>query len=231
MYSFCLFVIIFFVYSFIGYVIEVTSVTRERKKITMSRGYMMGPYLPIFGVGSIIMISVLQKYQGDLVALFVLSMMICSILEYITSYLLEKLFHLRWWDYSKEKSNLNGRICLKNAIGFGLGGMIIVEYFHPMLMSLLDLLPMITVEITGMILFVILFLDFVLSTYMIVNLRIDVKKLKEDHTDMIKQEVKKSLQRRKIFYRRILKSYPSLSKNKTFENVKELIQKRKGAKK
>ena len=103
MYSFWLLVIIFFFYSVVGYIVEVTSCSINNKKVTLSRGYLIGPYIPVFGFGGVIMVYFLSKYQNDILSLFINSMFYCCVLEYFTSLLLEKIFKLRWWDYSNKK--------------------------------------------------------------------------------------------------------------------------------
>ena len=124
MYLFWLLVIIFFFYSVVGYIVEVTSCSIKSKKLTLSRGYLIGPYIPIFGFGGLFMTTLLSKYQNDILSLFINSMVYCCLLEYITSLVLEKIFKLRWWDYSDRRFNINGRVCLENGILFGIAGII-----------------------------------------------------------------------------------------------------------
>ena len=133
-------VILFFIYSVMGYLIEIISVSITEKKLTLSRGYLIGPYLPIFGCGGLGGALFLSKYKNDIVNLFVLSVAYSCTLEYITSLVLEKIFKLRWWDYSKRKMNLNGRISLETGVAFGIFGIIIVCFIQPFLVYLLSFL-------------------------------------------------------------------------------------------
>ena len=119
-YTFYSLFLVFFIYSFLGYLVESTCVSFNKKKIIVSRGFLIGPYLPIFGFGGLLMTLTLEKYRDDLLALFIISMVICLSIEYFSSYILEKLFKLRWWDYSKKHFNLNGRICLDVGLMFGI---------------------------------------------------------------------------------------------------------------
>ena len=84
--------LLFFIYSIIGYIVESTSVSLTEKKIVLNRGFLIGPYIPIFGYGSIAMILALQKYKNDIIALFIMSMIVCLTIEYLCSLIAEKYF-------------------------------------------------------------------------------------------------------------------------------------------
>ncbi len=228
MYRFCLFVDLFVLYSFLGYLIEVTSCSMLEKKINFSRGYFVGPYLPIFGVGGIIFVLFFQKYRNDIFALFMVGMVSSCILEYVTSYLLEKIFKLRWWDYSYKKFHLNGRISLGTGIAFGILGIIIVRYVHPFLLHIFSFLSNRTIIISGFILLAILLIDFVFSTYTISKLKIDVHKYNsKDATSYVRKEVLDSLHKYWIFYSRLFKSFPNMLKNKSVIRVREELEQKK----
>ena len=132
--------LLFFIYSCIGWIVEVIDQRIEIGK-WVNRGFLIGPYCPIYGVGSLLIIFLLDKYRNDILVLFILITLICSILEYVTSYLMEKIFHIRWWDYSNHKYNINGRICLSTMIPFGLGGVLLITYLNPFILSLIDKVP------------------------------------------------------------------------------------------
>ena len=92
----------FFLYSVIGYIAEIAFVSIKTKKIVFNRGFLIGPYLPIYGFGSLILILFLRRYEEDPVVLFVLGAVFCTTLEYFTSLIMEKIFKLRWWDYGPD---------------------------------------------------------------------------------------------------------------------------------
>ena len=102
-----------------------------QEKRFINRGFLIGPYCPIYGWGALAITILLKKYLDDPIALFFMSVIICSVIEYLTSYILEKKYHARWWDYSNKKYNINGRICLETLIPFGLLGMIISYFTNP----------------------------------------------------------------------------------------------------
>ena len=101
--------LLFISYSVIGWIMETILKTIEYKKF-VNRGFLIGPYCPIYGCGALLMTFLLQGYAEDPIVLFVFNIIICSILEYSTSYIMEKIFKARWWDYSYTKYNINGRI-------------------------------------------------------------------------------------------------------------------------
>ena len=225
MYEIMYLFLIFFVYSVIGFIIEITSCFIFTKKFTMSRGYLLGPYIPVFGFGALIMVSFLSKYREDIIVLFVLSAVLCSVVEYFTSLLMEKIFKLRWWDYSNDKFNINGRICLRNGFLFGIGGVIIVRYFHPIFDKFLLSLDHNVVIIVGWILAGIIIIDTIISTFTISKLKIDTNKyLNKDATHVVKEQVAQSLSKYNIFYTRILKAYPHINLNANIIKIREFME-------
>ena len=140
-YNFAYYFMIFMIFSIFGYLCEVVSVSIIDKRINLNRGYFIGPYLPIFGFGSLFILLFLNKYRNDYLVLFVLGMISCCILEYFTSYVLEKIFRLRWWDYSDKKFNINGRISLETGLLFGFGSIGIVWFTNNFLYDLLSKIP------------------------------------------------------------------------------------------
>ena len=216
--------LMFFIYSVIGYIVEVTSCIIITKKFTMSRGYLLGPYIPVFGFGALFMVVLLDQYKKDIFVLFILSAFLCSFVEYFTSVLMERIFNLRWWDYSKDKYNLNGRVCLRNAFLFGIAGVIIVKYFQPVLSDFLISLSHNTIIITGWIFATIIILDTIVSTFIISKLKIDTKKyVNKDATNVVKEQVAESLNKYRIFYKRLFRAYPHIKLNTNIIKLREFM--------
>lgn len=130
----------FVLYSFLGWICETIYCSIDDKKF-VNRGFLNGPFCPIYGTGALLVIDIFMKYKDDLLVLFILSVVITSIVEYITSYLLEKIFNLQLWDYSTYYFNLNGRVCLKNSLLFGVLSILAVEIIHPAVEGFLSRLP------------------------------------------------------------------------------------------
>lgn len=221
--------IIFLFYSVIGYVYEVIAMSVINKKFSLSRGYLIGPYLPVYGFGVLIITLFLTKYSKDYLTLFILGMTYSSILEYLTSYLLEKIYGLRWWDYSEKKYNINGRINLVTAIKFGISAIIIVEFLNPIIFKILKYIPKNILIILFIILFIIMISDAIFSSYIIAKLNIDIDKYsKKDATEEIKARVIESIRRHRRLHRRFLSAYPYLSRNNNeYKSIRELLKRKK----
>lgn len=132
-----MYILIFYTYSFLGWVFEsFGSIINPKVKKFVNRGFLIGPICPVYGVGVVAITFLLRKYTDDIVALFFLSVLLCGVLEYFTSYFMEKFFNARWWDYHDRKFNINGRICLEMLIPFGIGGTVIAHYLNPMFVNL-----------------------------------------------------------------------------------------------
>ena len=207
-----LYFLIFMLYSIFGWILEVTGKVMEKHKF-INRGFLIGPYCPIYGYGAIIMTFTLTKYKEDLFVLFVMSMLICSLLEYITSYLMEKIFKARWWDYSKYKININGRVCLTNSIIFGFCGILVIKIINPFFFSILNNFNYRFLYYINILLYIIFVTDNILSFYIINKFRKEIKMLSGDSTEFISKNVIKET--KKIFNRAKLSN--ELIYNKTNE--------------
>lgn len=225
LYVFCFWFLMFMLYSTLGYVTEIINLTIMTRKPVWNRGFLIGPYLPIYGVGSLFMVFCLRKYENDIIALFILGSFFCTLLEYFTSLIMEKLFKLRWWDYSDYKFNFNGRVCLLNAVLFGIGGVLIIKAVNPVLAWLVYLLPSHVTIWIGIILLIIFTIDFVVSCYITHNLKLNFTKyLHIDATAKIKKEVTQALKKNILLTSRLLKAFPGVSSaNKKFKDFLKLF--------
>ena len=124
------------IYSIIGWVYESTICSIGHRKL-INRGFLNGPYCPIYGTGAVLVLLVRGRIQNPVLLFFAGALVTCS-LEYLTSWLMEKLFHARWWDYSKRKFNIGGRVCLIGAVVFGAFSVVHVKILHPFVKSLTD---------------------------------------------------------------------------------------------
>lgn len=224
--------LLFMLYSFIGWIVECINEIIMRKNI-VNRGFLIGPYCPIYGFGSLFMIFFLTKYQADAFGLFVKSMVICAILEYFTSYIMEKLFRMRWWDYSKRKFNINGRICLETLVLFGFGGLILIYILNPFFLKIIGYIPLSILILIDIFLLIIFILDNIFSFNIINSFKKDFV-IKKDSTEDINKIVKKKLMKN-YFVERLVRAFPKLTptlKNydKTLKKIKKQKEKIKKAK-
>jgi len=131
----------FIVYSFLGWICETIYCSILDKKY-INRGFLKGPFCPIYGVGALMVITILNPVADNIILLFFSGMIFTSILEYMTGFLLEVLFNLKWWDYSGYKFNIQGRVCLLNSILFGILSVITVNYINPVITKLIASIPL-----------------------------------------------------------------------------------------
>lgn len=202
--------ICFAIYSFIGWVLEVLYGLYELKKF-VNRGFLIGPVCPIYGIGCVFIYLFLSGLKSDAIVLFLASCLLCSILEYVASYVLEKVFNVRWWDYNNMKFNLNGRVCLEMAIPFGILGLFDVYLLLPYTFKLLDMMSDNIIYIIGIVLFVIFIIDAIISIILIIKFKNSALKSNEkDNTIEIDDYIKRSLSKDLKYAKRLVKTFPHL---------------------
>lgn len=230
---------IFFLSAFIGYFLEVFWVYLGSKKI-VNRGFLCGPIIPIYGFGAVLILFCLFRYYDDPIVVFVFGMIITSALEYFVSFLMEKLFSNKWWDYSDIPYNLNGRICLRNSFAFGILSLVIIYLITPLFAVIFQLLSFKTWMVIAIILFIILVIDLIYSCYIAYNLRnriIIVEELKNEKIALIPIIFEKKLKELtagiKGFPNRLLKAFPNLESkyHHSFEMMKKYREQEKEKKK
>ena len=207
-YTFLEYFLFFMFYSFLGWGMEVL-LTLCRNKKFVDRGFLLGPYCPIYGCGVLLIIFLLRKYTDNILVLFILAMVICMALEYLTSFLMELIFKARWWDYSDKKYNINGRICLEYAIFFGFGGTLIMYIVHPFILGIIGKLSNVWLLIIGIIVLVLFLMDNVISLVAMSKInRFEFKKYK-DSTEDINDMVREYLMKHSILTKRLVKAFPN----------------------
>lgn len=168
----------------------------------------MGPWCPIYGFGAVFISLLLSRHAEDPLAVFGLAILICGILEYSTSYMMEKIFHARWWDYSTKKFNLNGRVCAGTLLPFGLLGLLLVYAITPVMFSCFDLLSETMIQIICLSLSLLFLADITISTTTLVKIRVHAGKLNGDSTEKITNEVRSVLAEKSALVRRMMRAFP-----------------------
>ena len=131
---------IFFIYAFLGWCTEVSYAALVTGRF-VNRGFLNGPVCPIYGFGVVVVLACLTPLADFLPVLFLGSVLLTSLLEWLTGFVLEKLFHQRWWDYSDEPFNLSGYICLRFSIAWGFACLFVVKLLHPTVLLFIRLIP------------------------------------------------------------------------------------------
>ncbi len=203
-------IILFFSFSVLGWMIEVSLKFIDFGRF-INRGFFIGPYCPIYGLGSILIILVTQNFREHSPALvFLISLLVCGLVEYLVSYFLEVRYHARWWDYSNRPMNLNGRIWIGNLVLFGLGGLAIDRVFEPWIMDGLALMPLVWKQGLALAIVLVMLVDLILSYFVMKLVKVNVEGSKADNTQEIRQEMKVLVTNKNILYRRFINAYPDV---------------------
>lgn len=198
----------FLIYSFFGWCLEVVYQAVEHGKF-INRGFLNGPYCPIYGFGVIIVTGALDPIKSNAVVLFFGSVLLTSMLEFITGFVLEKIFHMHWWDYSEEKFNIRGYICLKFSLLWGVACIIVVRIIHPAVSVFVDKFPatagivIISVYMIGvasdMIVTVLAIIHFKRRIVLLENISSQMRKLSDKTGEKIFDTVEEAMNRKEEF--------------------------------
>lgn len=225
----CYFFLMFVIFSIAGWIIEISLKFIQFHRF-INRGFLIGPYCPIYGSGAILVtVSVYLCAGSDAgyIETFLLSFIFCGILEYFVSWYMEKIFHARWWDYSDKPMNLDGRIWIGNLILFGLGGVFIVKLIAPRLFSLFEKIPQHLLYTFSICLAAIMLTDYIVSHFIVFMVKKVGESSTKDNTEEISREVRHILASKTVLHRRIINAYPNMQARtvKIQQHMKEERQK------
>lgn len=168
----------FYFYCFFGWVFESTYVSLKSRHF-VNRGFMRGPFLPLYGTGAMMMLVVSAPFQDNLVLVYIAGCIGATVLEYITGVTMEALFKVRYWDYSKQPFNFQGHICLGSSLAWGGLTILMTEFLHkPIEQLVLSIPSMVIVPLTG-ILTVCIVVDFTLSFKAAMDIRDILSKMEK----------------------------------------------------
>ena len=217
---FTTYIVWFMIYSFIGWVYE-SSLRTVTHRHWYNSGFLNGPYIPIYGFGAVLVLYFLGDLKNPLLLFFSSAVLNCT-LEYLTSYAMEKLFHARWWDYSRQFLNINGRVCLLGFMAFGSFATAVILYFHPWLKShTTDLMSTSLINALAVNAVFLLSID----TYITVTALKDFKEKVQELTlamEQIRDSINENLENR-IENNRLMEEFKSL-RNKLNAQQKRLIR-------
>ena len=124
------FILYFFTYGFFGWCTEVAYAATQQRKF-VNRGFLNGPICPVYGIGVGVVVQFLTPFENNLFLLYITSIIVVTVIEGLTGYLMDKLFHHKWWDYTNQPLNIGGYVCLLFSLAWGVACVIIVKVIHP----------------------------------------------------------------------------------------------------
>ena len=238
----------FMIYSFFGWVMESVLKTYLQKK-PVNSGFLYGPFCPIYGFGAIFMLLFLQGYKRNVILLFIIAFFTMSLWEYMVGWLLEKIFHTKYWDYTENKFNIKGRVCLLNSLFWGFLGVIFIRYVHPFLAQKIDLIPDKILMFNVIMVRIAIFVDTIVSVVKVSNIKGKLEKIKEigenikekieeletkqvnkEHLLAVIEELKykQTVLKRKLIRQtnHLKKAFPTI-KSDTIEKINEFLKEKK----
>ena len=205
-------ILLFFTYSIAGWCMEVALKYRQYHRF-INRGFLTGPWLPIYGSGAVLItlaVNALSAYEHSVGTTFLVSFVLCGVVEYGASWFMEKKFHARWWDYSNKPMNLNGRVWIGNLILFGLAGVLIERFSNPLLLNLFSKINLTARGIIAGLLTATMAADYVVTHFVLKLVKTGVEHSEADNTEEISKEVRLLLSDRNYFYKRFADAYPDV---------------------
>ena len=182
----------FFIYCFLGWCWESCYVSAKKRQ-WVNRGFMKGPFLPIYGFGALSVLIATLPVRPFPVLVYVFGMIGATALELVTGICMEKLFHVRYWDYSNQKFNFKGYICLTSSIAWGAFSLAMIYGFHKPIEKLVLSIPFVWLDILTTVLTVIVAADFAISFKTAMELRAIL-----DSMERIKDEMKRLQKRAEV---------------------------------
>ena len=186
--------VLFIIYSFLGWIYE-TCYCTIREKSWQNRGFLYGPCIPLYGVGATLAQIIFIDLPFDTLqnASYFSIFLGCSIgsffLEYSTSYILEKKFHARWWDYSDMPLNINGRVCLIFTACFGIAGIIVTQFIIPPIVNSISYIPQNLIELIALVFMFLFGMDMALTISALTTFAKDFERINEQINNQMAERI------------------------------------------
>lgn len=238
------FTFFFLLYSFLGWVLEVVYHMVKMHRF-VNRGYNNGPVCPIYGLGIAFIHTVLSYCDHNFWLLIAVAFVLPTVLEFLTGFFMNALFHTKWWDYSDMKFNLGGYICLRFSLIWGVLGVLIALFLFPASEALYGVIPEMAMTVAEIVLMSLFFVDFIISTMAAVGIGSELKVIKNTAavyragsdavgkgvctgTAKIEEVYKKFAEKTNFFRRRILDAFPTMKSGKydrELHGLKDVLEK------
>jgi len=222
----------FIIYSILGWISEVLFHLYTEKKF-INRGFLNGPWCPIYGTGAITMIILLNRLPHNQILIFLAGAILASLIELVTGIILEKLFGNRWWDYSDDKFNIKGYISLKFSILWGIATLILMQFIQPTIEMFLSNFSLPSLVIIHNILLVAFVVDVTLTISSLIELKnilmelrniaseLNLQKLQDELLNNRISNLATRIKNRQIY---LIKIYPKLTKDKLENLINQIIE-------
>lgn len=228
----------FVIYAFIGWCIEVSYATLNTGKF-VNRGFLNGPICPVYGFGVVVVIVCLTPVKNNLLLLFVCSVILTSLIEYITGFILEKIFHNKWWDYSRFPYNIKGYICLKFSLIWGMACVFVMKIIHPIIENGIRFIPKALGNVILIIIVIGILIDLITTVRVVLKLNIRLAKIEElasklrqksdtlgggisEETLQLEKVYKNLIKQTNMLHKRILNAFPNIKSIKYSEALEAL---------
>lgn len=220
----------FIVYSIVGYIIETLFGLLTKGVIESRQSFLYGPFCGIYGVGAVVMVLGLQKFNKNNYTLFAGGFVIGSVVEYVISFIGEWFFHIKWWDYSTMPFNINGRICVCFSLFWGLLAIYLMTYVHPRIEKLLDKINPKALKPITIVLTIFIFIDFVVTGFalkmfyvrLVKNYNLDIQGVEDyidEYTKIYENPKMKEFIDKYFSDEKMLKTFPNIKVTKKDGNV------------
>ena len=214
------------IYGFLGFIVETIYVSSAQGKF-VERGFLTGPIIPIYAFGALLILFALDGLSNNMFVVFICGVILTSVLEYFGSYIMEKFFNLKLWDYSKRFLNINGRVCLLNSTMFGILSVLVVFYINPFLVKSLEAMNQSLLITLVIVLMMTTVIDFTFSVLAALHIRTHldlIDEVKGKLSDAKEAEMQKHALRYKFFKERLYRAFPNMQSDKYDNVIAELRQ-------
>lgn len=224
----------FIVYSCMGWIFETIYCTKITGKWA-NRGFLYGPICPIYGAGAIAISILLELRNGAQLPelswwqVYLISAAGSAVLEFVTSWILEKLFHAYWWDYSDKPFNIQGRVCLENTLLFGIAGLVVVDLIYPFVRDFSVEIPGLAIEAISLVLMAIVASDVTLTVSALTNLNELIQEVEERVQSHMERFVEELTEKRLNAEERIEEERVRIFKQYTWKSTEKMGWARRSA--
>lgn len=215
----------FWIYSFLGWLMESAYVSVKSGR-WVNRGFLRGPFCPIYGTGAVCIIVALTPLQGNLPLLFLGGILVATLIEYFVGAALERLFHTTWWDYSGKRFQLHGRICLERSVEWGALSVFLMRVLQPEIAAFSSTVPMVWRSFAGTLLLAYLAVDGTVTVLQILRLNEKLAALSEAH-----EHLREKLEHSKLYGTRkeILAHFEAMTAAEALQDLKKRLEKANAA--